>query len=152
MIRFATRRLPIVAARPTRATVIAGILLTAGCAKDYDPPPPLTFAVSGQVRDAAGAPLARALVQFVSRRQPSLNMSTVTEADGTFTITTICGNHLLNGAIEGPCRVLITPPFTVPPGPQTVTLPTLCEVHARKNHFLLKVPGAAKKPQAEKSS
>jgi len=105
------------------------------------PPPPPTFSVTGEVRYEDGQPAGKILVQFVSQRDPSLNMSSVTADDGTFTLTTSHGNQALSGAIEGPCRVLLTPPFPTTGIPQTTQLPDVYQVKAEANRFVLKIPG-----------
>jgi hypothetical protein len=125
---------------------LAAALLCSGCGSGQNgsgqnaSPPPPTFSVTGEVRDEAGQPASKVLVRFVSERNPSLNTSAVTAADGTFTLTTSHGNQLLSGAVEGPCRVTLIPPFRVVAEMRTIRLPDLYQVTAETNHFVFRIP------------
>lgn len=94
--------------------LLAG-LLCCGCGRDAGPPPPPAYTVAGTLLYDDGSPVAKALVQFVLKSNPSLNISGVTADDGTFALKTSYGNHTLSGTIEGPCHVKIVPPCSFPP-------------------------------------
>jgi len=117
--------------------------VVAGCGRgDTGPPPPPTYTVTGKVVYEDGQPVAKALVQFISEQQEARNMSAGTAEDGSFSLITSHGNAALSGAIAGPCRVQITPPFATSPatGPRTVTLPGPYHIRPEANHFLLTIP------------
>lgn len=124
--------------------LLAVALFCSGCGRrQNDTPPPPTFSVTGEVRSENGQPAGKVLVQFVSERNPSLNMSGVTADDGTFTLKTSHGNQSLSGGIEGPCRVMLTPPFSAVP--KTIQLPDVYHVKAEANRFVLKLPQVSAK-------
>ncbi len=113
-----------------------------GCGDKPGPPPPPVHAATGSLHYDDGAPVAKALVQFVLESNPSLNISGVTDNDGAFALKTSAGNHTLSGAIEGRCRIKIVPPckFTPDDPPRTLELPEVYEIKQGENRFDLKIP------------
>lgn len=104
-----------------------------GCGKP-EPPPVATFKTTGRVTYNNGDPVAGAIVQFISAKNSSLNMSAQTDADGTFVLVTLFGNENLDGAIEGRCNAMITLPITSPI-PQTIAMPKPYDITMGDNHF-----------------
>jgi hypothetical protein len=115
------------------------VILTSGCTNNASAPPP-TFSVTGKVFDANEKPLTGGIIQFISQENPTLNMSAMIAADGTYELTTIHGNENLPGAIAGKCQVLVTPPFSGGEVPQTITLPEPVTVGPRINAIDIHLP------------
>ena len=82
-----------------------------GCGGPALPDPPPTYSVGGTVYDAQGRPLKCGIIQFMSEANPQLTMSAMISDDGSYELKTIFGNRNLEGAIEGNCKVLVTPSF-----------------------------------------
>ena len=100
---------------------------------------PPTYEVTGRVTYRDGQPLGGGIIQFISQNDPTLNMSSITAADGAFRLTTIQGNDNLSGAIEGPCQVLVTLPIVDGQPPRVIVLPKSREIAAAPNQFQIRL-------------
>jgi len=110
------------------------VFLFVGCG---GPKPPAidTFETTGVITYKDGTPAAGCIVQFSSESSPGLNMSAVSEEDGSFALVTLHENDNLPGAVAGPCRVSITLPI-VNPIPTIFDLKKVYEIkEAEDNHF-----------------
>jgi hypothetical protein len=114
------------------ALLLIAAALLSGC-RESEPPAPPTFAATGIVTWKNGTPLNGGIIQFVSQRDPTLNMSSPIGGDGRFALQTIVGNRNLAGAIEGPCQVLVTLPFAGVAEPTVVVLPQAHEITPQAN-------------------
>ena len=126
-----------------RRTSIALILAisaaaAAGCGEE-PPPPPDTFGVTGQVTYSDGQPLGGGIIQFISKSDPALNMSSMIAEDGSFQLVTIHVNQNLAGAIEGPCEVLVTLPIVGGETPVVIVLREPYEIDSQENHFVIQL-------------
>jgi hypothetical protein len=116
------------------------VAATTGCnGTPKGPPPPPTFSVTGEVRQADGQPVAKGLVQFLPEHGPSKNISAPIK-DGTFTLVTAFGNQTLAGTEEGRYRVTIIPAFDAHGAPVVVKLPDVYEIKKQDNHFVFTLP------------
>ncbi len=115
------------------------LLAIAGCGGTEAEPPPPTFVVTGRVLDRDGQPLTGGIIQFVSKRDGTLNMSSIINPDGTFELTTIAGNENLAGAIEGPCQVMVTLPIVGGQPPEIIILPKEYEIGTSTNEFEIRL-------------
>ena len=106
-------------------------LCVLGCGGTVEPDPPPTFSVGGTVYDAQGQPLKGGIIQFMSEANPQLTMSAMISDDGSYELKTIYGNRNLDGAIEGNCKVLVTPHFAGGGIPKTTVLSKLYRVEPR---------------------
>lgn len=102
------------------------------------PPVVVTYKTTGAVTYTDGTPVAKAIVQFASEANPGLNMSATTNEDGTFELKTLHENDNLDGAIAGPCSVMVTLPITGPI-PTTLNLKKKYEITEGDNHFDIKL-------------
>lgn len=116
-------------------TVIVATLV--GCSKPK-PPPVATFKTTGVVTYKDGTVAPRCIVQFAPESEPGLNISAITEEDGSFELTTLYGNDNLVGAVAGPCSVMVTLPI-VGPIPKTLKLKKTYEITEGDNHFEIKL-------------
>jgi hypothetical protein len=115
---------------------IAIVLLacTAGCSKTPKESLPTTFPVTGQIVDKSGQPLTAGVVQFESTVSEKTQAMGKIQPDGSFTMTTVIGEAMAPGAIEGPHKVSFLPvgrdllpayfdaPFKVGPGENKIKL------------------------------
>jgi len=115
------------------------LLAVVGCGGTEAEPPPPTFVVTGKVIDRDGQPLTGGIIQFVSKRDGTLNMSSIIQPDGTFELTTIAGNENLAGAIEGPCQVMVTRPIVGGQPPEIIILSKDYEIGTSANEFEIKL-------------
>jgi hypothetical protein len=60
--------------------------------------------------------------------------------DGTFQLQTIHQNESLEGAIEGPCEVLVTLPFQEGQIPDVLVLKETYTIQPKDNYFDIRVP------------
>jgi len=110
---------------------LACFVFCAGCGGTPEPDPPPTYSVGGTVYDAQGKPLKGGIIQFMSEANPQLTMSAMISDDGSYELKTIYGNRNLDGAIEGNCKVLVTPSFAGGEIPKTTVLSKLYRVEPR---------------------
>jgi len=116
------------------------LLLLAGC---QEPPPTLeTHAATGTVTYRNGAPVQAGLIDFRSKRDQRLSMSADIREDGSFELTTLHENQNLQGAVEGPCGVIVTIFVPGNPIPLILDLPDTYDVKPGDNefHIELKLP------------
>jgi hypothetical protein len=126
------------------ATILMlGTVLLAGCGQTISTPPP-TYSVTGRVLGRDGQPLSGGVVQFVSKEQPTLNMSASISAEGNFKLQTLHENQNVAGAIQGPCEVLITLLFQAGEIPEVIVLSETFNIDTKANHFEIKLPPNAK--------
>lgn len=120
------------------SVVLVLLMLLVGCQKPA-PPAIETHAVTGTVTFKDGSPLSGGTIQFMSVADSTLNMSATTGPDGSFTLQTVHGNQNLQGAIAGPCQVMLVYPQSGTPIPNIVTLPRPYEVRPEQNNFEIKL-------------
>jgi len=120
------------------ALLVVAVLSAGGCG-DSSPAPPLTWRVAGTVLDEDGRPLDGGIIQFLSQRDPTLNMSSVIQPDGSFELQTIHGNENLHGAIKGPCQVMVTPPIVAVEVPEVIVLSETYHIAEDENHFVIQL-------------
>jgi hypothetical protein len=101
-----------------RLAAVALMLSSGGC--NTGPEPPKTYPVEGQVRLKDGTPLPGGGIEFRSTIDPSKSTFGQIKEDGTYSLYTIYGNKKVDGAMEGPHRVTITPLSK----DRTATMPT----------------------------
>jgi len=124
------------------ALLVVAVLSAGGCGGSSTPaPPPPTYAVTGTVLYQGGQPLPGGIIQFLSKRDPTLNMSSIIQPDGSFKLVTIHLNDNLQGAIEGECQVMVTLPIgaTPDPRPEIILLPTPYHIGREQNHFVIQL-------------
>ncbi len=102
------------------------------------PPAIKTYNTTGTVTYKDGSPASKCIIQFAPESDPGLNISAISEDDGSFELITLHENDNLPGAVAGPCRVTITLPI-VTPIPKTLTLKEKYEISEDDNHFEIKL-------------
>lgn len=116
------------------ASLLIAVGACSGCGESTPPAPP-TYAATGVVTWKNGTPLSGGIIQFVSQRDSTLNMSSPIGSNGRFALQTIVGNSNLPGAIEGPCQVLVTLPFAGVAEPTVIVLPQPYEITPQANEI-----------------
>jgi hypothetical protein len=117
--------------RPARRLLLAAVLAlglcwVAGCRQK--PKIAETYPVRGKVVFRQGGPFPGGTIQFHSRAKPAMSASSMIGPDGTFELTSFIAEDRAPGAVAGPHRVIVTPPFigaapTIPPvPPQEITV------------------------------
>lgn len=124
---------------PSKLLSLIAILSSIGCNQE-GPPPPATFKAAGVIRYQNSQPVAGGLVQFVSKDNSNHTMSARTANDGTFQLQTIHRNENVEGAIEGPCEVMVTLPFQEGQIPDVLVLKETYTIQPKDNYFDIRVP------------
>ena len=127
--------------RPLRKLSVA-VLFAAmmGCAAGEELP--RTYYVTGTAYDADGKPLTEGLVHFQHASDSTFTVSGSIGPNGSFTLKTLKGKSMLEGAPEGEYQVTIIP--GVPKGQHgaapAIVFPQTFRVEAKENTFELR-PG-----------
>ena len=120
--------------------LILVILATGGCGqKAKGPPPPSTFAVTGEVRRSDGQPVAKGVVQFLPESGPPRNISAPIK-EGKFTLVTAFGNQALSGATEGRYHVTVISGFDPHSAPIITKFSNIYAIKPQDNHFVFTLP------------
>jgi hypothetical protein len=113
---------------------LAFLFSNAGCRKPPETPLPKTYPVTGRIVDREGNQLKTGSIQFESIVDVKTQALGKVEPDGSFTMTTVVGEAMVPGAIEGPHKVTFLPvgrdllpvyfdaPFKVSPGENHIKL------------------------------
>ncbi len=121
------------------AAVFFAALVLGGCHSKAQLPSEL-YPVHGRVQLKNGEPAPGGLVSFQSQDNPLVTATGAIAADGTFTLSSFIDSVRRPGAVAGPHRVQITPPFSdhgMPYG--STVLPDFLVVKPGDNEFTLTV-------------
>src|SRR5262245_12467914 len=85
------------------------LLVCDACRKPPETPLPKTYPVTGLIVDQQGKPLTMGSIQFESMVDVKTQALGKVQPDGYFTMTTVVGEAMVPGAIEGPHKVSFLP-------------------------------------------
>ncbi|MDB5336318.1 MAG: hypothetical protein JWN70_1937 [Planctomycetaceae bacterium] len=135
----AVRLSPIAVAMLLSAVSLSG----AGCAaKKPSAPPPKTFPVTGKVVTKDGKPVAGGMVEFQSKTNNQLSVTSEIKPDGTFSLISRRDGEQFPGATEGDYQVTLFPPMSASQTESPKTLPETFKVEPKENAITLTVPGS----------
>ncbi|MDA0833208.1 MAG: hypothetical protein O2955_11660 [Planctomycetota bacterium] len=114
-----------------------------GCpGKEYAEPPKV-FPVAGQVVFHDGKPLTGGMVEFQSKSDNSLSVTSEIKPDGRFSLVSRLDGQSFTGASEGEYVVTLFPPQSASQAESPHTLPETYTVEPKDNEFTLTFPLAA---------
>jgi hypothetical protein len=128
---------------PIAVALLLGTLVMhgAGCSnKKPAPPPPKTFPVTGKVVTKAGTPVVGGMVEFQSKTNKLLSVTSEIQPDGTFSLTSRRDGQKFPGAEEGEYEVTLFPPMTASQTTVPQTLPKPVKVEPKENNLTLTAP------------
>lgn len=128
---------------PVAVTVLlsAVCLHAAGCAENRPPElRPKTFPVTGQVMMKDGKPVTGGMVQFQSKSDNRLSVTSEINPDGTFALISRKDGQKFPGATEGAYQVTLFPPMSASQTESPKLLPGTLTVEPKENAFTLTVP------------
>lgn len=137
-IRFGAARLSPIAV----ALLLSAVCLSAtGCgAKKPSAPAPKTFPVTGKVVTKDGKPVAGGMVEFQSKTNNQLSVTSEIKPDGTFSLISRRDGEQFPGATEGDYQVTLFPPMSASQTDAPKTLPETFKVEPKDNTITLTAP------------
>jgi hypothetical protein len=124
------------------ALLLSALCLQAtGCAaKKPAVPPPKTYAVTGKVVTKDGKPVTGGMVQFESKTDNRLSVTSEIKADGTFALISRLDGQEFPGATAGEYQVTLFPAMSASQTEAPQVLPQKFTVEAKVNSLTLTAP------------
>ena len=127
--------------------VAVALLLSAAClsgtgcaARKPSAPAPKTFPVTGKVVTKDGKPVAGGMVEFQSKANNQLSVTSEIKPDGTFSLISRRDGEQFPGATEGEYQVTLFPPMSASQSEAPKTLKETYKVEPKENALTLTAP------------